>query len=123
MVFEWHALDHIALDESYSDPASNPEEPWDYVHFNSIEPIDDGNLITSARHTNAIYKIDMATGRVIWRLNGKRSDFAMRSGAPFAYQHDARVHGDGLLSLFDNVAANQDEDAEKDSRGLVPATR
>jgi len=118
VVFEWHALDHIVLDESYSDPASNPEEPWDYVHFNSIA-LDDGALITSARHTNAIYKIDMATGWIIWRLNGKRSDFAMRSGTPFAYQHDARVHGDGLLSLFDNVAANQDQDAEKDSRGLV----
>ncbi len=41
------------------------------------------------------------------------------SGTPFAYQHDARVHGDGLLSLFDNVSASQDDDADKDSRGLV----
>jgi hypothetical protein len=119
VVFEWHALDHIALDESFGSPASNPEEPWDYVHFNSVEPDADGNLVVSARHSNAIYKIDTGTNRITWRLNGKRSDFAMRSGAPFAYQHDARVHGDGVLSLFDNVSANQDDDAEKDSRGLV----
>ncbi len=118
VVFEWHALDHIALDESFSDPASNTGEPWDYVHFNAVDP-DGDSLVVSARHTNAIYRIEMASGRIFWRLNGKRSDFAMRSGTPFAYQHDSRVRGDGLISLFDNASANQDDDVDTDSRGLV----
>jgi hypothetical protein len=119
VTFEWHALDHIAIEEAFGDPTQNPEEPWDYVHLNSAEPTDDGNLIVSARHTHAIYKIERATGRVLWRLNGKASDFRMGEGSPFAYQHDARVHDNGELTLFDNASSDQDEADTVDSRGLV----
>ncbi|MDQ3523620.1 MAG: arylsulfotransferase family protein, partial [Chloroflexota bacterium] len=36
---------------------------------------------------------------------------------PFRLQHDARVHADGYLSLFDNATENADSDIE--SRGMV----
>jgi hypothetical protein len=52
-------------------------------------------------------------------LNGKHSDFDMEICSDFAYQHDARVHADGTLSLFDNHESNQDAHAESWSRGLV----
>ena len=79
--------------------------PWDYVHANSVDEEPDGALLMSARSTWAVYEIDRATGRLRWRLGGKRSDFRLGPGASFAWQHDARRRADGSLSLFDNSAA------------------
>ena len=43
------------------------------------------------------------TGKVLWRLGGKRSDFSMGKGTRFGFQHDARLHEGGrTISLFDN---------------------
>ena len=72
----------------------------------------------SARHTNAIYKIDRRTGDVPWRLAGKRSTFTMRPGATFKLQHDARVQPDGTLTLFDNVAEDLPARGRR-SRGMA----
>jgi hypothetical protein len=119
VVFEWHSLDHIELDEAIGDPPEDIDVPWDYFHLNAIEEDPTGNLILSARHTNGIYKIERTTGRVLWRLNGTRSDFEMGEGTPFAYQHDARVHASGELTLFDNAESNQDREGEVASRGMV----
>ena len=58
----------------------------------------------SARNTWGVYKVSRRTGEVLWRLGGKRSDFEMGKGTVFAWQHDARHHGDGLISIFDDGA-------------------
>ena len=68
-------------------------EPWDYLHLNSIDVLPDGNLLVRVRHTFALYKLDRKTGKVIWRLGGKRSDFDMGPGTQFAWQHDGRQVG------------------------------
>ena len=78
-----------------------------------------GDLIISARHTGAVYKIDRTTGAVVWRLGGKKSDFAFGDRARFAWQHDARWRSDGTLSLFDNHADSEDAAETERSRGLV----
>jgi hypothetical protein len=86
------------------------------VHLNSIDAMPDGNLLVSARNTWAVYKVDAGNGEIIWRLGGKKSDFKLGPGARFAWQHDARTHADGSITLFD------DEDSPpeaKQSRGLV----
>ena len=114
VLFEWHSLDHVGLDESPYEP-SDLDNAFDYFHINSIDVDDDGNLLVSARVTSAVYKIDRETGRVIWRLGGEKSDFAMGEGARFAYQHDARRRPDGTISVFDNRAWAMHEP----SRGLV----
>ena len=75
---------------------------FDYFHINSIDEDHDGNLLVSARNTWAVYKIDRHTGNVMWRLGGKKSDFAMGKGTTFAWQHDARHHGASSISLFDD---------------------
>ncbi len=103
-MLEWHSLDHVALEETY-EPQVTRDGNVDYFHLNSIGVDLDGNLLVSARHTSAIYKLDRRTGKVIWRLGGKRSDFRLGPGVSFAYQHDARRHADGTLTLFDNVAS------------------
>jgi Arylsulfotransferase (ASST) len=107
VLFEWHSLDHVALDESYEQRPKKTSIPYDYFHVNSIDVDTDGNLLVSARNTHTVYKIDRRTGRIIWRLGGKRSDFTLGPGARFAWQHDARRLPDGTISLFDNEAAPQ----------------
>ena len=53
---------------------------------------------------------------MLWRLNGKNSNFAMGKGTRFYWQHHARPHGNEVLSLFDDGAAPAEETV---SRGLV----
>jgi hypothetical protein len=105
VLFEWHAVDHIDIAESVAPAPTGANDVYDYVHANSIDVDTDGNLILSARNTSAIYKIDRVTGRILWRLGGRRSDFAMGPGAAFALQHDARRQPDGTLTIFDDGQA------------------
>jgi hypothetical protein len=111
VLFEWRASDHIALDESVqkAPPAERGEAaaPFDYFHINSVAEDLDGDLLVSARHTNGVYKISKKDGRVLWRLGGKRSDYAMGPRTRFALQHDARRQPDGTLTLFDNGAKRE----------------
>lgn len=103
VLFEWRSLDHVAIEESY---ASYTGHAYDYFHVNSVDVDADGNLLVSARNTWAVYKVHAKTGKVLWRLGGKRSDFRMGAGTRFAWQHDARHHDEGrLISIFDNSAA------------------
>ncbi len=116
LVFDWSSAQHIGFSEShakYSDGA-----PFDPVHLNSIDSTPDGKLLVSARNTWTVYKVDPATGEIIWRLGGKKSDFALGPGARFAWQHDARTHADGTITLFDDEG---DPPEAKQSRGLVLA--
>jgi Arylsulfotransferase (ASST) len=111
--FEWRSLDHVPLDETHVGVGP----VFDYFHINSIDVAPDGDLIVSARNTWAVYKISRTTGRIVWRLGGKKTDFALGPGVRFAWQHDARIHGDGsVLSLFDDGAAPR---VEPESRGLL----
>jgi Arylsulfotransferase (ASST) len=116
--FEWHALGTIGLGESYRPAPEKREQMHDPFHLNSVALDSDGNLLVSARHTNAIYKIDRRTGEVLWRLGGKQSSFAMEPGAEFALQHDAQRRADGAITLFDNVAEDQPARGKR-SRGLA----
>jgi len=78
------------------------ESPYDYFHINAVNLDSDGNLLISGRHTWTVYKIDRATGAMLWRLGGKSSDFTLGPGAQFAWQHDPLPAGDGTIRLFDN---------------------
>ena len=104
VLFEWHSLDHVALEESY-ELGLDRDGNVDYFHLNSIALDSDGHLLVSARNTCAIYKVHRRTGAVIWRLGGKRSTFALGPGVSFGYQHDAQRQHDGTLTLFDNAAS------------------
>lgn len=103
VLFEWHSAAHIGLDESVFPMVKNGVA--DYFHMNSVGVDDDGNLLVSARHTSAVYKLDRKTGEIVWRLGGKRSDFTIVPGAEFSFQHDVRRHADGTITIFDNNAS------------------
>src|SRR4051794_37830099 len=113
VLFEWRSLDHVAIEETHAEFSGHP---LDYFHVNSIDLTRDGNLLVSARNTWGVYKVSRRTGEVMWRLGGRRSDFEMGRGTVFAWQHDARHHGDGLVSIFDDGAQPQ---VEPQSRALL----
>jgi hypothetical protein len=119
VLFEWHSLGNVGLDESYLTMPTSTSEPYDYVHPNSIAIASDGNLMLSGRHTSTLYKIDRVTGTLDWRLGGKRSNFDLGPGATFMWQHDIRPHEDGDISLFDNGASAPGVTSRDVSRGLV----
>jgi hypothetical protein len=114
VVWEWHSADHVPVSEGVTAPKAG--KPHDYFHVNAVDEDGRGRLLISARNMHAIYEIDKRTGRVLWRLGGKRSDFRMEPGASFAFQHDATRLPDGTISLFDNEATPRLADQ---SRGLV----
>jgi hypothetical protein len=109
VLFEWHSLHHVGLEESYHRPSKDQKSPFDYFHINSIEVDEDSNLLLSARRTSTVYKIERNTGDIIWRLGGKRSDFEMGPGTRTAWQHDARRQSDGTITIFDNGGVTKDE--------------
>ena len=120
VLLDWRALRHISPGESYMRPPHNRRKFWDPLHLNSIEVDTDGNLLLSARDSSATYKIDRRTGRVIWRMGGRRSDFRMGPGTRVAWQHDARRLPNGHLTWFDNNAVRPTS-ARIHSRGVEAA--
>ncbi len=113
LLFEWRGRAHVELSESHASPLNG----FDYLHVNSIDLTSDGELLVSARHTWAVYKVSRRTGGVIWRLGGKRSDFAVPKPARFSWQHDARQLTPSLITVFDDGEGQ--ERTETQSRGLV----
>ncbi len=100
---EWHALDHVALTDSYMPVGhgGTPVSPWDYFHINAVSE-HGADLLVDSRNTWAAYYVDASTGRIVWRLGGRHSTFAMAPGAAPAWQHDAREEPGGAISFFDN---------------------
>jgi hypothetical protein len=105
VVFEWHSLRDVPITDGYGRHPVRRTQPYDYFHVNSVREDTDGNLLVSARDTHAIYKLDRRTGRVLWRLGGKRSSFRLQRSARPAWQHDVQRDPDGTLRIFDNQAA------------------
>lgn len=105
VLFEWHSLDHVGLEESLRVGVSPRSTRVDYFHMNSVDEDGSDALILSARQTSAVYRISKATGKIDWRLGGTKSDFKMGPGTHFALQHDARIQADGTLRIFDNSSA------------------
>jgi hypothetical protein len=99
--WEWHGVDHVATSETHT-PVPTNAIPWDYFHLNSIDREPDGSLLISARSTWTTYRLQAGSGRILWRLGGTKSSFAMAPGAETAWQHDARLQPDGTITLFDD---------------------
>jgi hypothetical protein len=118
VLFEWHSVGNVAIKDSYARLPPSFRVPHDYFHANSAGLDADGDVIVSARNTWGVYKIDRETGGIAWTLGGKRSTFKLGRGTRFAWQHDARRHADGTVTLFDNSAPPA---PRKRSRALVIA--
>jgi hypothetical protein len=98
----WDALDHIALSDGRASLPTNGF-PWDAYHVNAIYLPGDGSFIVSMRNTWAAYKVDITTGRILWTLGGRHSDFKFGPGAEFEWQHDVQLHpGSPFVTVFDD---------------------
>jgi Arylsulfotransferase (ASST) len=101
VLFEWHALDHVPISESFF-KTNAPGYVYDPYHVNSITIDRDGNPIVSMRDTWASYKVNVQTGAVMWTLGSNRNNFKMGSGTSTAFQHDVLVQPDGTFTMFDD---------------------
>ena len=117
VLFEWHSLGTIGLQESYQRLPKGTSTAYDYVHPNSVALDTDNSVLISGRHTSSVFKVDRATGALVWRLGGKQNNFSMGDGTGFAWQHDVRRQADSTLTVFDNGASASTK--ARPSRGLV----
>ena len=77
VLFEWQSLDHVAIAETH---AAYTGHPLDYFHINSIDLSSRRRPARlGAQHVGRLQG-QPRTGEVLWRLGGKRSDFAMGRG-------------------------------------------
>jgi len=110
VIWQWDGTDYP---EFYStsieqNQFSDSSVTYDYMHLNSmfIDP-KDNNLICSFRNLNQIVKIERGTGKILWRLGGNNSDFALNSDQIFLRQHNATLEDDNeTLLLFDDGEIN-----------------
>ena len=122
LLFEWDSLDHVGFDETYlpvQGGHGSKTLPYDYFHINTIEDAGDGDLLIGARNTWCVYKVSRKTGQIVWRLNGKKSDFTMGPGSQFYWQHDTRLHDPDVLTVFDDGYDGVLPQDEKESRALI----
>ena len=128
LLFEWDSWDGthppVQITETYQQRGvgdggdGSAGRPFNYFHINSLAIDQDGDLLISGRNTCAVYKVSRKTGKIAWRLNGKKSDFTMGPRSKFWWQHHVRPHSNGRLTIFDN-AANGPTVNEKQSRALI----
>jgi hypothetical protein len=105
VVWQWDASQHISVTETTANWRSVNVGFFDPYHVNSIEDSGDGYII-SFRHLDAVYKIDKATGNIVWKLGGvPRAESLQIVGDALngtSGQHDARLLSDGTVSIHDN---------------------
>ncbi|KAI2468128.1 ASST-domain-containing protein [Annulohypoxylon bovei var. microspora] len=121
-VFQWRALDHWNLADTYREIGGDGEgdRAYDFFHMNSIDKDARGNYLTSSRYMHALTYINGTTGEVIWILGGKRNmfrDLSNGTATNFAFQHDARWSGNDTITIFDNGVDDAHRDIA-DTRGL-----
>lgn len=101
VLFEWRSWDHFSPLDAVNYNLTHRRV--DYVHTNSLELDNDGNIILSHRHLDEITKVNRDTGEIMWHLGGKHNDFTLVGDTRwFSHQHSARRQADGTLTVFDN---------------------
>jgi outer membrane protein assembly factor BamB len=115
LLFQWDSADYVPYSDSHA-PMPQPGQPWDWFHINAVHLDTDGNLLISSRFTWTIYKVNLRTGAIMWRLGGKHSTFAIKAapgqqldsaGEIFAFQHDPEALGGDEYTVFDDESDGQ----------------
>ena len=73
----------------------------DWMHANCLNFDTDGNYLLSFYNNGQIWKIDVKTGKVIWKF-GKGGDFEMPANGIFDNSHAVYINARNQLMLFDN---------------------
>ena len=109
VVWSWSAAAHI--DVATANLNWRNQFP-DLIHMNSVQLLDNHELVFSTRHLDAVYAIDMRSGAILWKLGGTPTAqslsvagdqyAASNPDALFSGQHQARILADGTLTVEDN---------------------
>ncbi len=103
VMWEWHSLGHVPLGESRSRaPRSGP---YDYFHLGSLQQLPNGDLLIAARNASAVYDVRFHSGRVAWRLGGRRSSFELGPGVQLVAPEEAQMLPGERLAIYDGGAA------------------
>lgn len=109
-VWRWRSEDHIDASETQLPICFNVNGQWalDLVHVNAVDEAPGGDLLVTARHLNAVFRIDRATDDIEWKLGGTTrgdgtslqivGDTLAGPQAP----HDGRVLANGHVTMHDN---------------------
>ncbi|HZU39856.1 MAG TPA: arylsulfotransferase family protein [Solirubrobacteraceae bacterium] len=102
-IYSWVASQHIPLSASQQPAPPFPGAAWDAYHINSIQLVT-GGFVVSMRNTWSAYRVDKASGNIVWTLDGsgKGGSFQLPANGHFAWQHDVELHSNGLVTLFDD---------------------
>jgi len=113
LLFHWSPFDHFAIADGA--PADRAGANVNWTHGNALDLDVDGNLIVSFRNLGEITKIDVVSGAVIWRMGGRRNQFAfIDSLSPvFSGQHSARISPPHELIILDNLGKAGESRAER----------
>ena len=111
-VLLWNSIDHMILDD-----CKQHFFPHDYAHVNSLQVLDNGDIVASFRGCSQVYRINGETGDVVWKVgrsNSKspewRENLLTITDDPygeFCGQHAANILDNGNLLIFDNGTACQ----------------
>jgi hypothetical protein len=111
ILWKWRTRDHINLEET-GGAGWEPTVGTDIIHMNAVAPDGTDHVLFSARHLNAIYRINKNSGAVEWKIGGTpraESLSVVGDTRPTAVgvqllsgQHDVRLWPDGTVSVHDN---------------------
>jgi hypothetical protein len=113
VTFEWHSLGTIGLDEGRGEVPKNATGLYDYVHPNAATLTPDGNILVSGREVWAAYELNKATGALMARIGGEKSDYRFVGAARPAWQHDWQWRTPDTMTIFDNEAAPKVRDQSR----------
>lgn len=104
VIWRWSTANHVNVATANTQFHANFP---DVIHMNSIQYDGHGGILFSARNLDAIYRIDMATGAITWKLGGSSTPQSLKftkSPYPtdFSGQHYARILSDGTITVQDN---------------------
>jgi outer membrane protein assembly factor BamB len=121
VVWSWTASQHVGINETMpslftfdTTTASGrtfPQPVGDPYHCNSVDVDPTGTqVLISFRDTSAVYDVDKATGKILWKLGGNANvndgeQYISIQNDPettFSGQHDARFQPGGDISLYDD---------------------
>jgi Arylsulfotransferase (ASST) len=121
LVWSWSTDGHVGLDATAARflpgivsapvtvplPGGGSVPAYDFFHPNAVS-LDGGTVLFSMRQTDAVYAIDKASGKILWKLGGSPTPESLTvvgdpyGQVPFGGQHDVRILPDGTVSAYDD---------------------